>query len=170
MPTDQTLMTFFRHHLWSNLRLFDACLTLTGEQLNHSDPGTYGSIRATLIHLVRAEEWYLFLLTDQKGPTPESDAQTPLVKLKERVRQSGMMLLQVIENVQPDKLVNVGEGKEAEFIPKRVFLLQAIHHAHEHRTQVATLMGQLGIEPPAISGWSYFDEEIAPQQHANNEG
>jgi uncharacterized damage-inducible protein DinB len=41
---------------------------------------------------------------------------------------------------------------------------ESIHHAHEHRTQITTLLGQQGIEPPSLSGWNYFDEEIAPQQ------
>lgn len=166
----EILLAIFRHHLWSNLRLFDACLTLANEQLNHADPGTYGSIHATLTHIVRAEEWYLFLLTGQKVPTSESDAQPSLVDLKARAQQSGEMLLQVIETVQPYSLVEVGEGEEAELIPKKVFLLQAVHHAHEHRTQVTTLMGQQKINPPSISGWRYFDEEIAPQQKAGSGG
>jgi uncharacterized damage-inducible protein DinB len=161
---ENLILALFRHHLWSNLRLFDACLPLTGEQLNHADPGTYGSIRATLTHLLRSEEYYLFLLTGEKQPTPESDAQTPLAELKERVRQSSTRLMQTALNVQPDKLVQVGQGAEIELIPNKVFLLQAVHHAHEHRTQITTLLGQLGIEPPRLSGWAYFDDEIAPQQ------
>lgn len=162
------LQIFFRHHLWSNLRLFDACMTLTDDQLNHSDKGTYGSIRATLTHLLRAEERYLFFLSGQELPTPESDAQTPLSAMRERVQHSGKLLLQVIDTVDAEELVQVGEGEETEQIPMKVFLLQAIHHAHEHRTQVTTLMGQLGIKPPHLSGWSYFDDIIAPQQNGNN--
>ena len=159
-----TLFTFFRHHLWSNMHLFDSCLTLNEQQLMHSDPGTFGSIQATLVHLVRAEERYLFYLTGEEIAGPELDSQTPLAGLKERVQQSGTMLMKVAMSIDPRLEVRVGEGEESELIPVTIFLLQAIHHAHEHRTQIATLMGQQGIEPPAISGWRYFDEKISPQQ------
>ena len=165
IPIEQsTLFTFFRHHLWANLRLFDSCLTLSEDQLMHSDPGTFGTIRATLVHLVRAEEWYLFLLTGEKTAGPELDSQTPLSNLKERAFESGMMLMQVAMDIDPSVEVPVGEGEENELIPVTILLLQAIHHAHEHRTQITTLMGQQGITPPSLSGWGYFEEEMSPQQ------
>ncbi len=162
LPDEQRkLLIFFRHHLWSNMRLFDSCLTLSEEQLRRSDPGTFGSIRATLGHLVRAEERYLFFLTGEETAGAELDGQTPIGELQERARQSGTLLIEVAMGIDPLLDVQVGEGEEREMIPVTVFLLQAIHHAHEHRTQIATLMGQQGIEPPGISGWRYFDEEIS---------
>ena len=37
-----------------------------------------------------------------------------------------------------------------------LFLLQAVNHSTEHRSQVATILTQLGIEPPSMDGWTYF--------------
>jgi len=71
---DTTLVELFRHSLWANLRLLEACSDLTEKQL---------------------------------------DASVPLV--------------------------------------------QAIHHASEHRTQVLTILSQQGIEPPDLSGWAFGD-------------
>jgi uncharacterized damage-inducible protein DinB len=161
-PAEQSvLQTFFRDNLWANLRLCDSCLTLTDDQLNHSDAGTYGSIWATLTHLVRAEEYYLFWLTGQEIAVPEPGSQTRIIELKKRARQSGTMLMEVAVNIQPDIQMQVGEGDESEQIPAEILLLQAIHHAHEHRTQITTLLGQQGIAPPALSGWSYFNKEMS---------
>ena len=56
--------------------------------------------------------------------------------------------------------VLVGAGDDAILIPVEALLLQAIHHAHEHRTQIETMLGQLGIDPPGLSGWRYFVEQI----------
>jgi uncharacterized damage-inducible protein DinB len=53
------LVDFYKHHLWANLGLLDACAHLTDKQLNASAPGTYGRIGDTLVHPVRAEESYL---------------------------------------------------------------------------------------------------------------
>jgi uncharacterized damage-inducible protein DinB len=40
------------------------------------------------------------------------------------------------------------------FIP----LIQAINHATEHRSQVATILTQLGIQPPEMDVWAFADE------------
>ena len=54
-PTDP-LTTLFRHHLWANLRLLERCAELTGEHLDATLLGTFGSIRDTLQHIVLAEQ------------------------------------------------------------------------------------------------------------------
>jgi uncharacterized damage-inducible protein DinB len=157
------LLTFFHHHVWANNRLFDECLKLNDEQLDFASAGTYGSIKATLAHLVRAEERYLFFLTGKDvTDDPKADPQMPVAELKSRIQKSGRILLQVATAAQPDTQVQVGEGKEAELIPVIVLLLQAVYHAHEHRTHIATLLGQMGLEPPGLSGWDFYDEEIVP--------
>jgi uncharacterized damage-inducible protein DinB len=41
-------------------------------------------------------------------------------------------------------------------MPASLILLQAVNHSTEHRSQVATILTQLQIEPPAMDGWAYF--------------
>jgi uncharacterized damage-inducible protein DinB len=43
-------------------------------------------------------------------------------------------------------------------VPKTIILTQVINHATEHREQVKAIMTQIGVEPPDLSGWTYFDE------------
>jgi uncharacterized damage-inducible protein DinB len=43
-------------------------------------------------------------------------------------------------------------------MPVSLFLLQAVNHGTEHRSQVATILTQLGVEPPEMDGWTYFFE------------
>lgn len=153
---EQTMLNLlFRYNLWANLRVFDICLALDDAQLDHSDPGTYGSIKSTLTHLVRSEERYLFFLT---GQGRDRAAEPSMPELIERLRQSGQALIQVATGIQPDSQARVGE--KAELMPATIVLLQTILHSHEHRTHVATLLGQLGIVPPPLSGWDFYDEEI----------
>ena len=40
-------------------------------------------------------------------------------------------------------------------------LIQAIHHAAEHRTHVMTVISQHGVEVPATDGWTYGDEVLS---------
>jgi len=156
----------FRHHLWSNLHIIDACLALSDEQIDHQIPGTYGSIRATLRHLVNAEEAYLYRLSGFRAVDnpPKADSGLPIDDIKSRMQLSGEMLLDVALSISGTRLIQFGQGADIEQIPATSVLLQVIHHATEHRTQIGTIMGQLGVEPPEISSWSYYDEVIAPTQ------
>ena len=43
-------------------------------------------------------------------------------------------------------------------VPKTILLPQAINHATEHRAQIMAILPQLGIQPPELDSWSYFDE------------
>src|SRR2546430_11529778 len=51
-----------RHGSWANGRLLERCRALTAEQLELTVPGTYGTIRKTLAHVVASEEGYLVRL------------------------------------------------------------------------------------------------------------
>ncbi len=59
MSADEGLITeLFRHNTWANLKLLDACRSLGDEHLDANVPGTFGSIRDTLLHIVGAEVSY----------------------------------------------------------------------------------------------------------------
>ena len=53
------LIEAFRYNKWANLHLLDVCSGLSDEQLQLTVPGTYGTIAATLMHLLAAEQRYL---------------------------------------------------------------------------------------------------------------
>ena len=38
-----------------------------------------------------------------------------------------------------------------------LLLNQALHHGNDHRTQVCSTLGALGLEVPDIDVWTYFD-------------
>jgi len=41
--------------------------------------------------------------------------------------------------------------------PVIVVVIQAIDHAIDHRSQIATLLSQQDIEPPELDSWAYND-------------
>lgn len=161
-PEQQVLTTFFAHHLWANQQVLEACRALTESQLAHVVTGTYGSIHEALVHLVRAEERYLAHLRGQDPNYIGSpNLTTSLTELQMRLHQSSTGLLQLVASLDTNARVRVGEGEKLELIPAAVFLLQAIYHAHEHRTQINTILGQLGITPPALNAWDYYDNQAS---------
>jgi uncharacterized damage-inducible protein DinB len=148
-----TLSEMFRHNRWANERLLEACRDLTDEQRATSVVGTYGELGYTLVHIVRGESYYLRLLTGWQpsvrweipGPWPGID---PLL---ERARFTGDRLVEIADQLDPNKLLEVGDDR----VPTSVVLVQAINHATEHRSQAATILTQLGIEPPPVDGWNF---------------
>ncbi|RPJ45605.1 MAG: hypothetical protein EHM21_09270, partial [Chloroflexi bacterium] len=66
---EPTLVELIRYNNWANAQVFAACQKLTEEQLAASAPGAYGSIHATLGHMIAAEADYINRLTGN-GPLP----------------------------------------------------------------------------------------------------
>ncbi len=158
-PAD-TLTTLFSHHLWANLRLLDQCTLLNDEQLDASVVGTYGSIRSTLEHMVLAEQSYFSRIsTGQRLRRAEDAPPLTLAEMAESLRTTGSGLIAWAAKVQAGDAVEIDWDGTSRAVPKAVLLTQAINHATEHRSQIMTILTQLGIEPPELDGWTYFDEQ-----------
>ena len=156
-PTD-TLTTLFRHHLWANLRLFERCADLTPEQLDATLLGTFGSIRETLDHIVRAEQNYLHRIrTGQRLTRPENAPPLTMAEMLESLRATGEGLIEWAPKIQANDMVQLDWEGTSRDTPKTIILTQVINHATEHRSQVMAILTQLGIEPPELDGWNYFD-------------
>ena len=59
--------------------------------------------------------------------------------------------------MQPADTVSVDWQGTPRAIPSAVILTQVINHATEHRAQIMATLTQLGIEPPDLDSWTYFD-------------
>jgi uncharacterized damage-inducible protein DinB len=83
-----------------------------------------------------------------------------IAEMLESVRASGAGLIEWASKVQADDTVQVewDDGMMRE-VPKAFYLTQAINHATEHRAQIMAILTQLGIQPPDLDGWSYFDHD-----------
>jgi uncharacterized damage-inducible protein DinB len=154
MPT--TLHALFRHNRWANEKILEACRDLTDAQRATSVVGTYGELGTTLTHLVRAESWYLQLVSGWQppvrweipGPFPGIDT------LRERATYTGNRLTEIVDTLDADGTVEV----DGDPVPIAVILVQAINHATEHRAHVATILTQLGIQPPEMDGWGLVND------------
>ncbi len=157
-PTD-TLATLFNHNLWANLRLLERCAALSSKQLNASISGAYGSIRDTLQHIVTSEQSYFSrICTGQRYDRPEDAAPLTLAEMVESARTTGSGLIEWAPKVQAGDTVQLDWKGTPRDVPKTIILTQVINHATEHRAQVMTILTQLGIQPPELDSWTYFDE------------
>lgn len=159
MKHTDTLTTLFSHNLWANLHLLERCAELTSEQLDATATGTYGSIREILQHIVTAEQSYFSRISTGQGyRRPEDAPPMTLAEMTESLRTTGSGLIEWAPRVHADDTVTVDWDGTPREVPKTILLTQVINHATEHREQIKAIMTQLGIEPPDLQGWAYFDE------------
>ena len=81
-----------------------------------------------------------------------------IAEMIESVRKTGAGLIEWAGKVQANDTVRIDWDGTPRDVPKTIILTQVINHATEHREQVKTIMTQLGIEPPDLQSWAYFDE------------
>ena len=150
------LLELFRHKTWATLRLIEFCEGISDADLDSTTAGTYGSIRDTLRHLVRAEEGYFARLTGQRffDELPRSGA-GPLPELQERIARLGPEWEKLAgdQEVQ-EREVTTGDGRR---LKGAAIMAQAVHHADDHRTHVLSVISSRGIEGPDLDVWSYAD-------------
>ena len=149
----------FAHHVWATLRLIDACLALSPAQLDAAVPATDRSILATMRHVIGSDSFDLFVASGERGSFIRAD-RMGLAELRaamedigtgwSRLLDEGIDADAVLREVDPDD----GYQRHA---PMGIRLAQALHHGTDHRSQIATALTTLGIEPPGIDLWAYAE-------------
>ncbi|MDX2141667.1 MAG: DinB family protein [Chloroflexota bacterium] len=158
MNRPDPLTHLFRHHLWANLRLLESCAALPPEHLNASIPGSFGTLYETFQHIATSERSYFSRIsTGQRYNAPPDEPPMTFDEIEQLLKTTGAGLIEWAARVQPDDMVMIDwEGTPRE-VAKTVLLTQVIQHASEHREQIKAIMTMLGIEPPDLQSWAYFD-------------
>ena len=151
---NSALLELYRHKTWATLRLIEHCQGLDDEHLDATLPGTFGTIRDTLRHLVNSEEGYLAILTgEQRLSEPVPDGPVPLAELAQRIRRLGPRWEVLAQDTGlPAREVTSRDGWR---MLGAVPMAQAIHHADDHRSHVLSNLGACGLVVPDLGVWDY---------------
>lgn len=157
-PAD-ILRAMFQHHLWATRALIDHLDGLSETDLDAAIPGTFGGMLATLTHLLDADGRYLQRLDDPVPPPYEERGGVPLAELRRDLDEHEHRWADALDRLEAGSLHARIVGREdypdtdhAEVM----LLLQAIHHGNDHRTQVCSTLGALGLEVPDLDGWEFW--------------
>jgi uncharacterized damage-inducible protein DinB len=150
-----------RHDVWATQALLDRCRALTEEQLLLTAPGTYGTIRKTLAHIVRANEGYLNTYQLIPQPFLEATDATPLDEIASRLARvrEAVERLFVSREVEFDRRIH-DERRKAD-LELWVPLTQFSHHGTDHRSQICTILSLHGLDVPDLDVWAYAKAENA---------
>lgn len=147
----------FRYNAWANHELFEACRSLTEKQLDVQIQGISGSVRELLLHIAGGQQTFVLRT---KGRQHEGElgrkSDWPGIETVIRiVASTSDELVAIAEKLKEDEEVELNyQGKTYRY-PKRFFLVHAMEHSTEHRTEVKIALAHIGIDTPDLDGWQY---------------
>lgn len=159
------LLKLCQHSTWATLALIRYCQDFAAEDLDVTIPGTYGTIRETLRHLVESEEGDLTDLTGER-PEPLPDDPIALDALADRIELLGPRWESFAQDIEFQKREIVTKDGRWR-VPGAVPLAMVVDHANEHRTHVLSILGACGHAELRLSVWRHaiatgFAREVAP--------
>src|SRR5207237_10279983 len=104
------------------------------------------------------QSYFSRISTGQPRHHPEDAPPLTIAEMVESARMTGFGLIEWAPKVQADDSVQLDWEGTPRDVPKTIILTQVINHATEHRAQIKAIMTELGIEPPDLQGWEYFDQ------------
>jgi uncharacterized damage-inducible protein DinB len=156
---DPTLDRLLRHMAWANTALFARLVELPDEALLLAAPRNEWTVAMILAHLVTAAGNYAARL--ENAPYPEQAAPpTRVADLAELAARCAAYDGRIREQAAFPDGPNEYPGKVRR--ARSTILGQAIHHATEHRAQIAGALATNGIDAidlDALDVWAYGDAE-----------
>jgi uncharacterized damage-inducible protein DinB len=144
------LATAFDHHVWATLRVIDACLGLSADELATDVPGTRGPIVDTLRHLVESDAFDLFILTGDRAHDVETGSMS-LPEVRGVMGRNGAGWTTVLAGpLDADAVVREVDPHDGfqRWAPLGYRLAGTLEHGADHRSQIRTALTTIGVEPP----------------------
>lgn len=160
MGMGHALHDLARHNAWATGQVIAFCRGLDPAILDATEPGTFGTILATLRHTINSEASYLFRASGVWPAYPwDREAAISLDVLAERAAILADAWETYLAGEVDTERLGEARGEEGEVFAVRggIFIAQAFHHANEHRAQICSILGARGIEPPDVSAWGYAE-------------
>ncbi len=147
-----------RHNAWATTKILAYCQGLNAQTLIATVPGTYGTILATLRHIIYCEMDFLDRLLGREASNPwqmgDTTGLAELIAHAARLKTDWEIFL--TGDVDDERPLPPDEGTNT--IPAGIVIAVVLYHGSEHRGQVCTILGALGHEPPDLTPWAYaFD-------------
>ena len=146
-----------RYNRWANLVLIDACRELSEGQLDTHATEASRSVRELLSHVVGSELTFVLRTKGRQheGESRHVDTWPGFDVLRDVAVGSGDELITIAAALNEDDLVDLPfQGKIYRY-PKSFFLLHAIEHGVEHRSEIKVTLLRQGVETPDLDAWFF---------------
>jgi uncharacterized damage-inducible protein DinB len=154
---NKPLAEMLRYNKWATRQLLEAARTLPEHALDHAGSGVSGSVRELLLHIVGGQQTFVLrtMGRQHEGELTRWSAWPGLDPLIEIAVSSSDDLIRTAENLEEDAEVDLPFRGKVHRYPRSFFLVHAVEHGVEHRTEIKVALKQLGIDTPDLDAWPY---------------
>lgn len=157
------LRVLFDYNAWANARIWRAALRVTPEQFQASNASSYGSLRGTLVHLLRSQLIWRRRLQGQSLEEIPVETDFPTPQALYQVFQAEEPLLRAYLQTLDADGVQVGvsyRNSKGEAFENRVWeiLTHVVNHGTQHRAEAAAMLTDFGFSPGDLDLIMYFRE------------
>ncbi len=151
----------------ANARLHRACAALTPDDLTASRPSFFGTIQATLNHILMVDRFYLNALLGHpldRAALDEARFCPDLPTLMAWQAATDIALLAHVESLSPEQLaqvITVDRGERVQHDRRDDVLSHLFQHQTHHRGQVHGLLSATRLKPPQLDEFIVGDDHPA---------
>lgn len=153
---EPTMIEFFQYNHWANQELMGICIDLSDEIITASNPGSYGSIRDTFAHILKAEISFLKRI---HGVYPEPDfkweGNPSLAQMMAYEASLNEALLDTLRHVPATQNVHEEDDGWTFDYQARLIFMSVVYHGIAHRTDITTILNNKGVSLPELDVWGY---------------
>ena len=162
MDVNATLDQQLAHMAWANTEMFSVLAALPEAAYAYTSPGSEWSVGAIAHHLATAAENYAQRLHGEpraeKRELPSTAAYLQVLAAALAVADAK---LRAGAQLPGDEILTwISFGGEELSVPRWVLVNQAVHHATEHRAQIAGALaanGNSSLDLDALDVWTFND-------------
>jgi uncharacterized damage-inducible protein DinB len=155
--TGSFLEPAFAHHVWATLRVIDACLDLSADELQTNVPGTRGPILETVRHVVESDAFDLLILTGDRAYDVDAEPMS-LAEVRGVMERTGSGWTDLISgSLDPDAIVREIDESDGfqRWASVGLRLAGTLVHGADHRSQICTALTTIDVEPPKLGAMDF---------------
>lgn len=173
----EAFVEMFRYNRWANQVLLEACQGLTDVQLDARPPGISGTVRELIMHVVGGQRTDILrtMGRQHEGELSRWSTWPGWEEVLTEAERTNDELLAIAETIDVEAEVDLPYMGKVYRFPKVFFLVAAIAHGVEHRTEIKVALAQIVVETPDLDGWFYasamgYGEEVDRQAPGSSPG
>ncbi|RAU21682.1 damage-inducible protein DinB [Paramagnetospirillum kuznetsovii] len=154
--TPATLRTLARYNAWANQRLYEACSRLPGEAISCPRPSFFGSILATLNHVLIGDMLWMGRFTGDESHGIKGLDQILHADFGRLVQARQDMDARIVTffeaplgDLEAVFAYRTAAGQDTA-TPRGLTMLHMFNHATHHRGQVHDMLSATDVPPPAL--------------------
>jgi uncharacterized damage-inducible protein DinB len=156
---DDGISEAVEYNRWATRTLIDACRNLPDEVLDARLAAFSGSCRELFAHVVGGQQTFVLRTAGRQheGELNRDSVWPGWDELTRIATASSVALLEASQRFDADAEVDLPYGGRRYRFPIRFFLVHAVEHGIEHRTEIKLQLAQQGVVTPDLDGWPFAD-------------